>query len=339
MLKHIKFFTTILTISLFTNTAIAAEDLNQRENVQLFISEMQTKHGFDKAVLEGLFSQTRMQSSIIKAISRPAEKRKEWYDYRKIFITQSRIDLGVDFWNQHTDLLKQAEQKYAVPPEIIVAIIGVETRYGRNTGSYRVIDALSTLAFDYPPRSKFFRSELKHYLLMTREEQVDPMSLKGSYAGAMGQPQFISSSFRSYAIDFDGDGKRDIWNNPADAIGSVANYFVRHGWKGGHKVTQPIHPSNSTDKNLLKEKSLKPSHSLASLRQNGFTGIDKSLEDKTLAAIINLNGDAGPEHWLGLNNFYVITRYNHSALYAMAVYQLAEEVRKRHQQQENDNDA
>jgi len=305
-----------------------ADDLSKRKDVQSFINKMQQKHGFDKASLEKLFSKTRIQPSIIKAISRPAE-RKPWHAYRPIFITQSRIDLGVDFWDKHADLLEQAHQKYGVAPEIIVGIIGVETRYGRHTGNYRVIDALSTLGFDYPPRSKFFLSELKHYLLMTREEKVDPLSLKGSYAGAMGQPQFISSSFRSYAIDFDGDGKRDIWHNPADAIGSVANYFVRHGWKSGEKITQQLKLSVNTDKNLLKEKKLKPAHTIASLRQKGFINIDKNINADALAAIINLEGKTSSEHWLGLNNFYVITRYNHSALYAMAVYQLSEQIRQR----------
>jgi len=338
MFKFTKLFFAILSLNLLLVSTVSAENLSDRKDIQLFINEMHEEHAFDKAALETLFSKTRMQPSIIKAISRPAE-RKPWHDYRPIFITQSRIELGVEFWDKHADLLKQAEEKYGVPPEVIVSIIGVETRYGRHTGSYRVIDSLSTLAFDYPPRSKFFRSELKHYLLMTREENVDPLSLKGSYAGAMGQPQFISSSFRSYAIDFDGDGKRDIWNNPADAIGSVANYFVRHGWKPGDKITQMISPSANTDTALLQEKDLKPSHTIASLREKGFTDIDNTLEGDALAAVINLDGATAPEHWLGLKNFYVITRYNHSALYAMAVFQLSEKIRERRQQAEQNNDA
>jgi len=332
----LKAFLTLLSLS-FIISPVNAGDLNKRKDIQLFIKEMQQKHGFDKPSLEKLFKKTRMQPSIIKAISRPAE-RKPWHAYRPIFITQSRIDLGVEFWNEHADLLKQAQQQYGVDPEIIVGIIGVETRYGRHTGNYRVIDALATLGFDYPPRAKFFRSELKHYLLMTREEKVDPLSLKGSYAGAMGKPQFISSSFRSYAIDFDNDGKRDIWNNSADAIGSVANYLSRHGWKRGEKITQQLNLSVSTDKKLLKEKGLKPKHTIASLRQKGFINIDKNTDDNALAAVINLEGKTASEHWLGLNNFYAITRYNHSALYAMAVYQLAQEIRER-RQSANENDA
>jgi len=334
-LKVSKILLAFLGLQLFAAPLIAG-DLNKRQDIQQFIQEMQQKHDFDKAALEQLFAQTRMQPSIIKAISRPAE-RKPWHAYRPIFITQSRIDLGVEFWNQHAELLKQAQQQYGVDPEIIVGIIGVETRYGRHTGRYRVIDALATLGFDYPPRSKFFRSELKHYLLMTREEKVDPLSLKGSYAGAMGKPQFISSSFRSYAIDFDKDGKRDIWNNSADAIGSVANYLARHGWKRGEKITQQLNLSVSTDQKLLKEKTLKPAHTIAKLRKKDFLNIDKNIDDNALAAIINLEGKTASEHWLGLNNFYAITRYNHSALYAMAVYQLAQEIRQR-RQSANEND-
>ncbi|MCK4742943.1 MAG: lytic murein transglycosylase B [Sulfuriflexus sp.] len=325
--KASKVLLALISLPLIISPVLAG-DLSKRKDVQSFINKMQQDHGFDKASLEKLFSKTRIQPSIIKAMTRPAE-RKPWHTYRPIFITQSRIDLGVDFWDKHADLLKQAHEKYGVAPEIIVGIIGVETRYGRHTGNYRVIDSLSTLGFDYPPRSKFFLSELKHFLLMTREEKVDPLSLKGSYAGAMGQPQFISSSFRSYAIDFDGDGKRDIWHNPADAIGSVANYFVRHGWKRGEKITQQLDLSVAVDKKLLKEKDLKPSHTVASLRQKGFINIDKNLNGDALAAIINLEGKTASEHWLGLKNFYVITRYNHSALYAMAVYQLAEKIRQR----------
>lgn len=338
MFHHIRIFSTLLSILVSTSSVALAGDLNKRLDIQQFINEMHDKEGFEKSYLTQLFDQTRLQPSIIKAISRPAE-RKPWSEYRPIFITQSRIDLGVEFWNQHADLLNQAQQKYGVPPEIIVGIIGVETRYGRHTGRYRVMDSLSTLAFDYPPRSRFFRSELKHFLLMTREENVDPLSLKGSYAGAMGQPQFISSSFRNYAIDFNGDGKRDIWNDTADAIGSVANYFVRHGWKPGEKITMPIKPATNTDKKLLAEKQLKPSHPVASLRKQGFQGIDSNIPDDALATIIHLDGASGPEHWLGLNNFYVITRYNHSKLYAMAVYQLAQAIRERREETRHDTDA
>jgi len=300
----------------------------ERDEVKTFIQDMNSQHGFSLQELNQWFSDTRIKPSIIKAISRPAEK-KPWKDYRPIFLTEPRIKGGMEFWDRNAALLARAEKEYGVDPAVIVAIIGVETRYGRHKGTYRVMDSLSTLAFDYPPRSKFFRSELEHYLLMTREEKVDPMSLLGSYAGAMGQPQFISSSYRHYAIDFNADGRRDIWNDPADAIGSVANYFKKHGWKTGGTVTQRLEVSAVANKALLEEKELKPSHSLGKLKQQGFTNIAASLNEQNLAAVINLEGAEGNEHWLGLSNFYTITRYNHSALYAMAVYQLSEEIRSR----------
>ena len=326
-----------LIVPVFASPAHAG-DLTQRKDVQGFMATMQEKHGFSAESLNKWLKQTRIQPSIIKAISRPAEK-KPWHVYRNIFLTESRIDGGVDFWNQHAGLLKQAHEKYGVDPEVIVGIIGVETRYGRHKGTYRVIDALATLGFDYPPRSKFFLSELKHYLLMTREEKVDPMSLKGSYAGAMGQPQFISSSYRSYAIDFDNDGKRDIWNNPADAIGSVANYLARHGWQRGKPITQQIAVDANTTASLLKEKKLKPSHTIASLKSKGINNIQANIDIDAKAAMINLEGKKAYEHWIGLNNFYAITRYNHSALYAMAVYQLAQEIRQRRDTQLAKKDA
>ena len=231
------------------------------------------------------------------------------------------------FWNRHAQLLERAEREFGVPPEIIVAILGVETRYGRYTGKHRVIDALSTLAFEYPPRSRFFTSELEQYLLMTREEQIDPLSLKGSYAGAMGIPQFISSSYRNYAIDFDGDGHRNLWNSPADAIGSVANYFKRHGWKPGEPVTfQTLVSGNGYE--ALVAKGIKPKVPLDEFSAFGVK-VPEGLDLSQAAALIELETEGIPEFWIGLHNFYVITRYNHSPLYAMAVYQLSEEIRKR----------
>lgn len=319
--------TLIITGMLGLNTVGAsAAELNQRKEVKSFIADMSQRHGFELAQLDKLFAQTKTQESIIKAITRPAE-RKDWHQYRPIFLGQSRIDGGVKFWQQHAATLQRAAEKFGVDPSIIVGIIGVETRYGRHAGNYKVMDALSTLAFDYPPRSQFFRKELEHYLLMTREEKVDPLALRGSYAGAMGQPQFISSSYRSYAIDFNNDGKRDIWGSTEDAIGSVANYLARHGWQRNRPITQKLNTSDVTQPTLLKEKALKPSHTIASLKQSGFGGFQQNLLDTETAAVINLKNKNSTESWLGLNNFYVITRYNHSALYAMAVFQLGEEIK------------
>jgi len=318
-----------LKIGLLTSLAclptISHANLSERADIQQFIRTMVSQHKFDAGKLTGLFKQTIIKPSIIKAITRPAEK-KEWYDYRPIFITQSRIDGGVEFWKKHRETLAKAEQKYGVPAEIIIAIIGVETRYGRHAGKYRVMDSLATLAFEYPKRSKFFRSELEQYLLMTREEGVDPMSLLGSYAGAMGQPQFISSSYRRYAIDFNADGKRDIWNNTADAIGSVANYLSVHGWKKGAAITTQLTLNKAPAKGLL-NKSLKPYTKVADLRQQGIS-IPNGLSNTEQATLMALKAKQGNEYWLGLKNFYVITRYNHSALYAMAVYQLSQAIKK-----------
>jgi membrane-bound lytic murein transglycosylase B len=259
-------------------------------------------------------------------MSRPAEKKLAWYEYRRIFLTQSRIEGGVAFWNRHADVLTQAEKAYGVDAQVIVAIIGVETRYGGNTGKYRVLDALTTLAFDYPPRSKFFRSELEQYLLMARADHIDLLGTKGSYAGAMGYGQFMPSSYQRYAVDFDHDGKRDLWDSPMDIVGSVANYLHEHGWDPGAPVTMRASVTGTRYESVIK-KGLKPETSVRKLRAEGITP-SKPLPNDTLAALISLDQENGPEYWLGLNNFYVITRYNHSPLYAMAVYQLSEEIRQ-----------
>src|SRR5690606_22983633 len=234
----------------------------------------------------------------------------------------SRVDKGLEFWAKNQEALQRAEQEYGVPAEFIVAIIGVETIYGGNTGSYRVIDALSTLAFDYPPRAPFFRQQLKEYLLLTREEQVDPLSLKGSYAGAMGLPQFMPSSFRAYAVDFDGDGHINIWSNPTDAIGSVASYFKRHGWQAGGQVASRVEVSGArVEAGLTQGRA--PVKNVAALREVGWTSQDALVEDLPVTAF-RLEGAEGDEYWFGLPNFFAITRYNRSVMYAMAVNQLAE---------------
>ncbi len=308
--------------------AHATVDKNYFENkkdVLVFIDEVSKKHGFDKEDLQKLFAKIEFKQSIIDAITRPAEG-KPWFQYRPIFVTNTRIKEGVEFWNKNQEILERAEKEYGVPPEIIVAIIGVETRYGRHKGGYRVLDSLATLAFGYPKRAKFFRSELEQYLLLAREEKLDPLAVKGSYAGAMGQAQFISSSYRNFAVDFDGDGKRDLWNNTSDAIGSVANYFKRHKWIPGGKVTTPV-LVGSNHIQVLVEKGYKPHSTVADLQKRGVTPKTKVNPDQ-LGALIELKKIAGREYWLGLNNFYVITRYNHSPLYAMAVYQLGQAIIK-----------
>ncbi len=220
-------------------------DSQAEKEKQDFILEMSQKHGFDPQSLSRTLEQAEIKQSILDAISRPAEKTLTWTEYRNIFIKPNRIEGGVNFWKENEADLNRAYQQYGVPPEIITAIIGVETLYGKRTGGYRVLDALTTLGFYYPPRSEFFRKELLQFLLLTREENIDPAEPTGSYAGAMGKPQFIPSSYRHYAIDFDDDGKRDIWNNNTDVIGSVASYFSRHGWRRDQPVTVPA--SNVSD--------------------------------------------------------------------------------------------
>ncbi|NOY62095.1 MAG: lytic murein transglycosylase B [Gammaproteobacteria bacterium] len=302
-----------------------AEPLGHNEEVQKFIAEMVERHGFEAGKLQSLFKQAKLRKDIIKAISRPAEG-KPWHQYRPIFVTAKRIAGGVEFYEAFSAVLDRAEKTYGVPAEVIAAIIGVETRYGKQTGSYRVLDSLGTLAFAYPKRSKFFRSELEQYLLLTREERVDPLSVKGSYAGAMGKAQFIASSYRHYAVDFDNDGRRDLWNNTVDAIGSVANYLKVHGWQAGQVVTVKAEVAGDGYKKIVAQ-GIKPTRDLVDLEANGVSW-DAALPRDHLAALIELENRSGFEYWLGLNNFYVITRYNHSELYAMAVYQLSRGIRE-----------
>jgi membrane-bound lytic murein transglycosylase B len=310
-------------------TATTSHPLIKQDNVQQFINEMVKQHHFQRQDLEKLFTQVRIKQKIIDAMNRPAERSKSWYEYRKIFLTSKRINGGVKFWQENNDILNYAEQVYGVSPEIIVAIIGVETYYGRRQGSYRVMDSLSTLAFNYPKRSQFFRGELKHFLLMSREQQFNPLSKTGSYAGAMGMGQFIPSSFQSYAIDFDGDGKKDIWKNNTDAIGSVAHYFKRHGWKKNQPVADlmTLQKNNSITQDQRCKRSCKPKNSVASFKQQGLQG-KTAVNEQINAILLILQQQKNKEYWLAYYNFYVISRYNHSTLYSMAVYQLSQEIKQ-----------
>ena len=313
-------------LAVFSSSAIAEpRPFEDKSIIKKFIDEMVAEYKYDQGVLTELFSKVRLHQSILDAISRPAES-KPWYEYRKIFVTRDRVRGGVLFWNEHEAVIKQVADKYKVPPEIIVAIIGVETRYGKHKGRYPVIDSLSTLAFAYPPRANFFRSELKQYLLMTREENLDPLAQKGSYAGAMGMPQFISSSFRNYAVDFDNDGQRNLWTNTADALGSVGNYFKRHGWVAGQPIAHKVEVNGIKYKQLLSN-SLKPQYTQDELMLAGVT-LPGNVPRDIKGTLIELDSGDGPEYWVVWKNFYVISRYNHSALYSMAVYQLSQEILK-----------
>ncbi|WP_336510899.1 lytic murein transglycosylase B [Aliamphritea spongicola] len=300
--------------------AKTADSYTQRPEAQALISEL-VAQGFSKAELEQVLDQAKQQKSILKAMSRPAEKRLTWGEYRKLFLTKKRISQGLKFWKENRQTLIRAEQEFGVPAEIIVAIIGIETSYGRITGNYRVVDALATLGFDYPRRAAFFREQLKEYFLLTRAEGVDPLSLKGSYAGAMGLGQFIPSSFNSYAIDFDGDNKKDIWNNPTDAIGSVANYFAEHGWKNGGTVRIEAIAPATADQEWFND-GLKPKLNMGQWRARDFSSAVE-LDDAEMVSLMRLEKDGKFQDWFGLHNFYVITRYNHSRLYASAVYELS----------------
>lgn len=317
----------LLALLTACTTVMATDQAHYGKNpqAQAFIERMVNEHDFDRQALVDLFSQAERRDDILELMSKPAEKKLRWFEYRKIFLTQSRIDGGVAFWREHAGTLIDAAREFGVDPQVIVAIIGVETRYGSNTGHHRVLDALSTLSFDYPPRAPFFTGELEQYLLLAREEQIDLTGTTGSYAGAMGYGQFIPSSYRQYAVDFDGDGRRDLWNSPRDIIGSVANYFRAHGWETGQPVAVPAIVAGGDIEPIIKL-GYQPHSTLVALREDGITP-DRRLPDDLKAALIRYDQEAGPEYWLGFNNFYVITRYNHSPLYAMAVYQLSEEIR------------
>ncbi len=306
--------------------ARASMSMNERPEVRDFIAMMADKHHFDAEALDRLFARVESRGRIIEAMSRPAES-KPWYAYRPIFITERRIQGGVDYWRRHHKDLERAERRYGVPPEIVTAIIGVESFYGRHKGRDRVIDALSTLGFDYPARGRFFRGELEQFLLLAREEGRDPLSFKGSYAGAMGKAQFIPSSYRHYAIDFDGDQRRDLIDSDSDAIGSIANYLERHGWQRQGLVAVRAHVHGQGFQQIL-DKGLEPKTTVAEMRRLGIT-LDRPVAATSRASLIALEQPDGPEYWAGFKNFYVITRYNHSPLYAMAVHELAHQIRDR----------
>jgi membrane-bound lytic murein transglycosylase B len=304
----------------------AAIDVKRGE-VKEFIAHMHKAYGFKPRQLRKLLAAAQIQNSILDAMEKPAEKSKLWYEYRPIFLNERRIREGVDFWLAHRQALAQASEKSGVAPEYLAAILGVETYYGRLTGSYRVLDALSTLAFDYPARSKFFRDELEQFLLLSRDLHLDPRAIKGSYAGAMGAPQFMPSNYRRYAIDADADGRIDLWANWADVCASVGNYLKEHGWNAGEPVL--IDASVSADKpDSLDGRKVDLAESVASLQTKGVA-FDSPLPPEAPAVLIAADESDGT-HWrVGFNNFYVITRYNHSPLYAMAVYELAGELKQR----------
>lgn len=313
-----------LLTSLCAHAPAQAGDYLEYEELQAVIEQSSQENGYTREELEALFAQVTRQNSVLTAISRPAEG-KDWKTYRPLFLNQQRIEGGVEFWNLYQAELDRAAQTYGVPPEIILAILGVETRFGGNKGSFRVVEALTTLAMDYPPRSPFFRKELREFLKLSKQEGLDPWETRGSYAGAMGFPQFMPSSWNNLAIDFDGDGKRDLLNNPVDAIGSIANYFQKNGWKTGAPVALKARiTSQNYDSAVSSE--LQTNSTILQLRAKGLEP-GRDIPDTLPASAIRLQGNNGGEFWITLDNFYVITRYNRSILYAMAVWQLSEAIR------------
>jgi len=304
---------------------ITSGDYQGRTDVAAFVQRMAANSDYSEQELADLFGQVVKQEHLFEQLDKPAEKELEWYQYRPIFIKQQRISKGVEFWREHRQLLAEVSDKMGVPEEIIVAIIGVETFYGIYRGKDPVFDSLVTLSFDYPRRAKFFSQELEQFLLLVREQGFDARALRGSYAGAMGVPQFIASSYRGYAIDFDGDGQINLFDSIADIAGSVANYFVKHGWQRGGRVARPLAAMENNSIDQI-EPGVKPVYQWQELRQKGLES-SFEIDAETPVALVKLEQQGYPEYWAGFQNFYVITRYNHSELYAMAVYQLAKLIR------------
>jgi membrane-bound lytic murein transglycosylase B len=292
-----------------------------REDVAEFVAGMSTRHGFDAAALVALLAQAESRPAIIGAISKPAERTLTWQDYRARFITERRVTRGAEVAGAQAEPLARAAAS-GVPAQVLLAIVGVETFYGEVTGKYRVIDALATLGFDYPARSRFFREQLEQYLLMARDESLDPLAPLGSYAGAMGIPQFMPGSYRTYAVDGDGDGRRNLWSDWSDVFASVANYLLQNGWRPGEPV---MAAADVTDARLdgLSDDKLVLSETVQSLRSRGIR-FASSLPPDAPAVLIPLTGADGREYRVGFSNYRAITRYNRSELYASAVNDLAE---------------
>ena len=325
MIIYRKFFP---AISLFLLACSPAWSIQAAQYQQLdgLFKQVISKSSYTEDDLKKLFEQVEIQPRIIEIMDRPAESMP-WHRYRKIFLNEKNISSGAKFWKAHADILARAEDKFGVPPEIIVATLGVETRYGTHTGNYRVIDALSTLALEYPRRSKFFSRELVNFLILTDEQGLQPLAVTGSYAGAIGLPQYMPSSYRAYAIDFSNDGSSDLVNSIEDAIGSIASYYREHGWNTGQPISHPA-TSVSEKASKLVVKKRKTDRSLGELLEQGVT-LDTEADQSSRVGLIKLSGEQSPEYHVAFDNFFVITRYNTSRLYAMAVQLLGEQIKSR----------
>jgi len=305
-----------------------------RADVRAFIGEMADEYGFDRAALRRVFAQARYQRTVVAAMDRPWREPPKWYEYAPQFLNAARIDDGVAYWSAHAAELARAEQRFGVPAEVIVAILGVETFYGKYIGGYRTLDVLTTLSFDYPRRSSFFRGELKQFLLLARELHVPALTAKGSFAGALGVPQFMPGSYRNFAVDFDGSGRADLWNSAADVIGSVANYLARHDWQPGQPVLLAATIEDGARERVLRklDGGLSERRALAAWSADGVAAVDapEGLAIDPVGVLLleeRAGGADADSYWIACNNFYVITRYNRSRLYATAVWELAKAIK------------
>ncbi len=312
-------------VFVFTQSTFASHFL-ERKDVKSFLHNMVTKYNFNATSLNKVFANVTILPKVLKHIKTPYEA-KPWYIYRQHFIKANRIKQGVQFWNKYAEPLNDIEKKYGVPRSIMVSIIGVESHYGQHLGKFPVLDSLATLAFDYPPRAEFFRKELEQFLLLTREQKLDPTKVYGSYAGAIGLPQFMPSSYRSYAVDFEQNGQIDLVSSNTDALASIGNYLAKNGWhRNGLIAVKAKVTGNNYHKFLNKGR--KPLFSLSQLAKHGITPIEIIKGDpKAILIELKMGKLEKPEFWLGFQNLYVITRYNTSVLYAMAVYQLGEKIK------------
>jgi len=304
----------------------------KHEAARQFAIEMEEQHGFDQRELLDALARASHNERVIRLIRPPSKPgTRSWQDYRGRFLGDARVNAGVAFWRRHQQTLEEASRRFGVPPEFIVAIIGVETHYGNYTGSFEAVSALATLAFDYPPRADLFRRELENLFLLAREQQRDPFSYRGSFAGALGYPQFLPSSIRTYAVDFDGDGRIDFESDPIDAIGSVANYLAAHGWQTGEPIAVRVRIPADRDPAPLIAAGIEPSLDHLLVMSKGITALSGQLHAAPATLFDLPTPGAQTEHWLGYRNFYVITRYNRSSFYAMSVFQLAETIRSRYE--------
>lgn len=318
LIRFLLFFCITQMTMFYSNWAFADADFVKQPDVQLFVKEMVQKYHFNRAELISYLNDVRVRPKVIQSVRYPLEQRP-WYSYQSMFVTESRIRDGVNFWNKYQTALKKAEEIYGVPAGIIVATIGVETKYGKNTGDYRVIDALANLAFSDSPRAAFFRSELVEFFLLSREQHKNPLKIMGSYAGAIGQPQFMPSSYRHFAVDFSGNGNIDLSHNEVDVIGSIANYYSKHGWLSNQPVAIPASVKGGKYQlHFSRQRSISKSE----LLEMGMAPADDYLKGLKYK-LLQFEGYYGDEYWLSFHNFDVIKRYNSSDLYAMAVYQLS----------------